>query len=270
MIDLNKILEKKEIFFISGPCVIENEDITLQTAEAIKKISDELSVHIIFKSSYKKANRSSCNSFRGPGIEKGLSILSKVKDQFGLSILTDIHETNEVAAVSEVADIIQIPAFLCRQTELIEESAKTGKWINIKKGQFMAPEDMLLAAEKVFSTNNRKVLITERGSFFGYHNLVVDFRSIPILKGLGLPVIFDGTHSVQLPGGLGASSTGQKEFVAPLSKSACAIGANGFFFEAHPKPEKALSDAHNSLDFIELRSLIKVLVNLSKALKEIE
>lgn len=270
MKDLKTALSEKQLFFIAGPCVIEDENICLTIAEALKKIADDLSVPIFFKSSYKKANRTSPFSYRGPGLEKGLAILREVKSRTGLPVLTDVHETYEVEKVAQVADIIQIPAFLCRQTELIECAAKTGRWVNIKKGQFMAPEDMKHAAEKVTQCRNDKVLITERGTTFGYHNLVVDFRSIPILKSLGLPVIFDGTHSVQLPGGAAGASSGQRQFVIPLSRSACAAGVDGFFFEVHPDPDKALSDAANSLDLQTLQTLIRGLLAIKKAILDLD
>jgi len=270
MKNLKQSLKKHELFFIAGPCVIESESILLKTAESIKKLSLELDTVFYFKSSYKKANRSSYKSYRGPGLEKGLMLLEKVKTRFSLPILTDVHEVSEVEPVAKVADIIQIPAFLCRQTELIEEAARTGKWVNIKKGQFMAPEDMKYAAEKVFSQKNKKVLITERGTSFGYHNLVVDFRSIPILKKLRLPVIFDATHSVQLPGASGSHSSGKREFISPLARAACVTGCDGFFFEVHPRPDKAYSDAANSLTLKNLKSVVKDLLTLKQALNKIE
>jgi len=270
MKDLKQIIKENKLFFIAGPCVIESEKVLLKTAEYIKKISKQLGAAFYFKSSYKKANRSIYKSYRGPGLKKGLALLQKVKSRFSLPILTDVHEVSEVQAVAEVADIIQIPAFLCRQTALIEEAARTGKWVNIKKGQFMAPEDMKHAAEKVFRQKNKKVLITERGTTFGYHNLVVDFRSIPIIKDLRLPVIFDATHSVQLPSGSGSHSTGRKEFVSPLARAACAAGCDGFFFEAHPTPQKAYSDAANSLSLKELKSLVKDLMTIKRTLNKIE
>jgi 2-dehydro-3-deoxyphosphooctonate aldolase (KDO 8-P synthase) len=270
MIDLKKLIKKQALFFIAGPCVIENEEVCNIVAKELIKISEKLSVQLIFKSSYEKANRMSHRSYRGPGLEKGLSILKKIKARFGLPVLTDVHEIGEVDRAAETADILQIPAFLCRQTDLIEKAARTGRWVNIKKGQFMAPEDMKHAAEKVSHMNNNKVFITERGSSFGYHNLVVDFRSFSIMKDLGLAVVFDATHSVQLPGAGSGCSSGERQFITPLSRCACAAGADGFFFEVHPQPDKALCDGSNSLNIKVLHNTIKELLEIKKTLLKIE
>ncbi|MBN1522620.1 MAG: 3-deoxy-8-phosphooctulonate synthase [Candidatus Aureabacteria bacterium] len=267
---LERCLKESELFFIAGPCVIESEKTCFTVAGQLKDLTEELNVTIIFKSSYAKANRTSGLSFRGPGLIKGLSVLRKVKERFLLPVLTDVHEKSEVGPVAEVADIIQIPAFLCRQTELIEASAKTGRWVNIKKGQFMAPEDMIFAAEKAFRMKNKKVLITERGTSFGYHNLVVDFRGFSVMKKFNLPVIFDATHSVQLPGAEQGKSSGQREFINILSRCACAGGADGFFFEVHPRPVLALSDSANSLPLKDLKRNIQDLLKIKKTLKSIE
>lgn len=241
---------------IAGPCVIENEKMVFELARAIKKITGQLEIPFIFKASYDKANRTSIKSFRGPGLKKGLEILSRVKKKYNIPLLIDVHCTKDIPAVSKVADIIQIPAYLCRQTDLIVASAKTGKPINVKKGQFISPYTMKNVAEKIESTGNTKILLTERGTCFGYNNLVVDFRSLVIMKELGYPVVFDATHSVQLPGGLGDKTSGQREFILPLSKAALAVGIDALFLEVHPKPEKALSDGPNSIKLSELENFL--------------
>lgn len=246
-------------FLISGPCVIENRDITLETAEFLKETAGELDIPVIFKSSYDKANRTSVNSYRGPGIKQGLKILSEVKRQTGLPVISDIHGTEEVEGAADVLDVIQIPAFLCRQTDLLLEAGRTGVPVNLKKGQFLSPWDMRQALDKVTSTGNRSVLLTERGTSFGYNNLVVDMRSIPIMGDFGFPVVFDATHSVQLPGGGGTCSGGQREYVAHLARAAVSAGADGVFMEVHPDPDKALCDGPNSLPLSELRPLLRVL-----------
>jgi 2-dehydro-3-deoxyphosphooctonate aldolase (KDO 8-P synthase) len=246
-------------FLIAGPCVIENEKTTLEVAHFLSKIAEDLDIPVIFKTSYDKANRTSLDSFRGPGIENGLKIIQKVKQETGLPVLSDVHNTTEVKEAAEVLDVIQIPAFLCRQTDLLVETAQTGLPINIKKGQFLSPWDMEHTIGKVTSVNKHGILLTERGSSFGYNNLVVDMRSIAIMKNFGFPVIFDGTHSVQLPGGRGTSSGGQREFVRPLSRAAVAAGADGVFLEVHPHPDSALCDGPNSLPLNELRPLLTAL-----------
>jgi len=252
---------------ISGPCVIEDEAITLEIARSLRQIRDELDIPIIFKSSYDKANRTSLHSFRGPGIEKGLEILQKVKDDTGLPVLSDVHQIGEIESARKVLDVIQIPAFLCRQSDLVLAAAGSGRPINIKKGQFLSPWEMGQAIEKVTSTGNHNILVTERGNSFGYNNLVVDMRSIPIMKGFGFPVVFDATHSVQLPGGAGTCSGGQREFVDHLSRAAVAAGADGVFMEVHPDPECALCDGPNSLPLNELKPLLIKLKELHNLIR---
>lgn len=248
---------------ISGPCVIEDEETTFEIASALKQITGDLDIPLIFKASYDKANRTAIDSFRGPGIE-GLQILKNIKSELGLKVVSDVHRIAEVAAAAEVLDIIQVPAFLCRQTDLILEIAKTGKPVNIKKGQFLAPWDIAHIADKVVSTGNRQILITDRGSMFGYNNLVVDFRGIKIIQDIGWPVIFDATHSVQLPGGAGSSSGGQREFAPLLARAAMAAGADGIFIEVHKDPDKALCDGPNSLKLDTLHGLLSQLKAIHK------
>jgi 2-dehydro-3-deoxyphosphooctonate aldolase (KDO 8-P synthase) len=247
---------------IAGPCVIENEEITFYTAQRLKEICADLKISLIFKSSYDKANRTSLGSFRGPGIDRGLRILSDVKDRFGLPLLSDIHSVEEVKPASQVLDALQIPAFLCRQTDLVLAASKTGKAVNIKKGQFLAPWDMKNIIDKAASTGNRNIFITERGTSFGYNNLVVDIRSFPILRSFGYPVIFDVTHSLQLPGGQGSCSGGQREFAAHLARAAVAAGVDGLFMEVHPEPEKALCDGPNMISLDELPQLLKLVKSI--------
>lgn len=257
---------KNPLVIIAGPCVIETEKSTIDAAKRLKKISEKLKISLIFKSSYDKANRTSISSPRGPGIEKGLKILEKVKKETGMPVLSDIHSPEEVAYAAEVLDVFQIPAFLCRQTDLIVAASKTGKPVNIKKGQFLAPWEVKNIIEKFTSTGNHNLLITERGTSFGYNNLVVDMRSILIMQEFGYPVIFDATHSVQLPGGLGSASGGQREFVAPLSKAAVAVGCNGLFLEVHQDPDKALCDGPNMLRLDDLEKLLTTLKNMDELL----
>lgn len=245
-----------KLFLIAGPCVIESEKMAFEIAEGIKKAAVGLKIPFIFKASYDKANRSSINSYRGPGLKKGLEILSKIKKAFGVPVLTDVHCSHDVAAVAAVADIIQIPAFLCRQTDIIVAAAKTGKTVNIKKGQFISPRDMKNIIGKVESSGNKKIMVTERGTCFGYNNLVVDMRSIVIMKRFGYPVIFDATHSVQIPGGLGDSTGGESEFIFPLSRAAVAAGADGLFLEVHRNPEKAMSDGQNTVKLSCLKDFL--------------
>lgn len=253
------IQEKGPFFVIAGPCVIENEAITLHVADYLKETSVAMEIPVIFKTSYDKANRTSLDSFRGPGIEKGLDIIRKVKEKTGLSVLSDVHGLNEIGQAAHILDVIQIPAFLCRQTDLLLAAARTGLPVNIKKGQFLSPWEMEQAIRKISSVGNHKILMTERGTFFGYNNLVVDIRSIPIMKGFGYPVIFDATHSVQLPGGTGTSSGGQREFAEYLARAAVAAGANGVFIEVHPTPDSALCDGPNSLPLNQMRPLLALL-----------
>jgi 2-dehydro-3-deoxyphosphooctonate aldolase (KDO 8-P synthase) len=254
------------LVLISGPCVIEDYETTFNTASFIKKITHELDIPFIFKASYDKANRTSINSFRGPGIKEGLKILAQIKKELGIQILSDVHSIDEVEAAAQVIDIIQIPAFLCRQTDLILEVAKTKKTVNIKKGQFLSPGDIVNTVEKVTSTGNNSILITERGTCFGYNNLVVDFRSIKIIQdATGCPVIFDATHSVQLPGGDGTRSGGDRKFIPLLSKAAVAAGVSGIFLEVHQNPDKALCDGPNSLKLDNLFELLSTLKEIKDA-----
>ncbi|HPT41577.1 MAG TPA: 3-deoxy-8-phosphooctulonate synthase [Candidatus Gastranaerophilaceae bacterium] len=256
-----------KLTIIAGPCVIESMDILNKTAEGLKKITEVLDVNFIFKSSFDKANRSSINSFRGPGIEKGLEMLSKIKKEFDLPIVTDVHTESETKIAAEVADIIQIPAFLCRQTDLLIAAAKTGKIVNIKKGQFLAPEQMKSLIKKVTDSGNENVLLTERGTTFGYNNLVSDFRSIPIMQEFGYPVIFDATHSVQLPGVGEECSGGDRRFVPVLAKAAVAAGADGLFFEVHPDPDKALCDGPNMIALKDAQKLFKTCRDIFEIVK---
>lgn len=249
-------------FIIAGPCVLESLELALEVAHAAREAAAAHDIFLIFKSSYDKANRTSAGSFRGPGLAKGLDWLAQIRAATGLPVITDIHEPGEAAPVAEVADILQIPAFLCRQTSLLEAAGKTGRVVNIKKGQHVSPRDMGPALAKVAQSGNPRVLLTERGTFFGYNNLVVDMRSIPIMRGLGAPVIFDATHSVQLPGGAGCSSSGERDFVMPLARAAVAAGVDGVFLECHPNPDKALCDGPNSLFLTQLPGLLKQLAGL--------
>lgn len=244
------------LLLIGGPCTAESMELCCEVAAYLRDLCRELGVNYIFKASYDKANRSSGSSKRGPGLEAGLEILAEVKRRYGVPVITDIHETAEVARVAEVADVLQIPAFLCRQTDLLLAAARSGRTVNIKKGQFMAPEDMLGAVEKVRLGGNDRVMLTERGSSFGYHNLVVDFRSLPIMRNFGVPVVFDATHSVQLPGGLGHASGGNREYVRPLARAAAAVGIDALFAEVHPEPDRALSDGPNTLSFEDIRTVL--------------
>ncbi len=254
---------------IAGPCVIENKDITMRTAGKIKQITTKIGVPFIFKSSYRKANRTSINSFAGIGDEKALSILAEVKREFDIPILTDIHLPDEAEIAAETADILQIPAFLCRQTDLLIAAGKTGKVINVKKGQFLAPDDMKYIIDKIKFTGNNKILLTERGTFFGYQNLVVDMRSIVIMHNLGYPVVMDATHSVQIHGSSNVTG-GQSLFIKPLAKAAAAIGIDALFLEVHPEPSKALSDAASQLPLNELDNLLVEIQKIDKVVKQYE
>ena len=245
------------LVLIAGPCVIESEEMTFRTAESLKELSVELGVPLIFKSSFDKANRSSLSSFRGPGMKKGLKVLGDVKKRFSLPVTSDVHAVDQVEPAAEVLDLLQIPAFLCRQTDLILAASKTGKPVNVKKGQFLSPWEVKNITEKFVSTGNRNLLIMERGSSFGYHNLVVDVRGFPVIRSLGTPVIFDVTHSLQLPGGEGSHSGGQREFAAPLMRAAVGAGVNGLFIEVHPEPDRALCDGPNMIALSELKELLK-------------
>ncbi|MCX2745183.1 3-deoxy-8-phosphooctulonate synthase [Mangrovivirga sp. M17] len=251
----NVILGGDSPVLLAGPCAVENWDICAEVAEHMKRVTEETGFSYVFKASYDKANRTSADSFRSIGVDEALRILQRIKDEFDLPIVTDIHETHEVAPVSEVADILQIPAFLCRQTSLLMEAGKSGKAVNIKKGQFMDPQGMQFAADKVNSINSDKAFLTERGTTFGYNNLVVDVRSLPIMRQYA-PVVFDVTHSVQQPGGLGGSSGGQRQFAPYLAKAAAAAGVDGFFIETHPEPSKALSDGPNMVPLAEMAKFL--------------
>jgi 2-dehydro-3-deoxyphosphooctonate aldolase (KDO 8-P synthase) len=253
------------LVLIAGPCVIESIEIVTETADFLKKLSVDLDIPVIFKASYDKANRTSIRSFRGPGLTDGLSILAGIRQEFGLPVVSDVHTVDQVAAAARVLDIIQIPAFLCRQTDLLIAAARTGKPVNAKKGQFLAPWDMANVVEKLAEAGNRQVLLTERGAMFGYNNLVVDFRSLKIMQDLGCPVVFDATHSIQLPGGAGTSSGGQREFAPVLARAAVAAGADAVFMEVHPNPDQARCDGPNSLPLESLYDLISELKRIRAA-----
>jgi 2-dehydro-3-deoxyphosphooctonate aldolase (KDO 8-P synthase) len=258
----------KPLVLIAGPCVVENRELILQTAKTILGITQRLNIPFIFKSSYKKANRTSGDSFMTIGEEKALAILAEVKREFGVPLLTDIHTEEEAKTAAEVVDVLQIPAFLCRQTELLEAAGRTGKVVNIKKGQFLAPDDMHLAVKKVASTGSGKILLTERGTTFGYHNLVVDIRALPIMQKTGYPVILDATHSVQLPSGASNQSGGQPEFIFPIARAGVAAGIDGIFIETHPNPAKALSDAASQLKLSLLEELLKQVKTIDDIVKQ--
>ena len=264
-----KSLQSSErLTLIAGPCVIETEQLCIHVASTLQKLCRKLGIHYVFKASYDKANRTSAKSFRGPGIEDGLNILSKVKSKFGLPILTDIHKEAQAAEAAEVADILQIPAFLCRQTDLIAAAVRTGKIVNLKKGQFLSPAEMGQVIDKAKKMGGKQILVTERGTTFGYNNLVADMRSIPILQQFHVPVIFDATHSVQLPGGGGDKSSGQREFAPILARSAIAAGADGIFIETHPQPDRALSDGPNMIPLAEMPQILRGLLNVWHAVRD--
>ena len=252
---------------IAGPCVIESETHAMRMASRLVKIAAAAKVPLIFKASYDKANRSSLDSYRGPGLDAGLAVLRKVKESFGVPVLTDVHSVEQAGSAAEVCDVLQIPAFLSRQTDLLLAAGRTGRAVNIKKGQFLSPWDMGNAVKKVESTGNRKIILTERGASFGYHNLIVDMRSFPIMAKTGYPVVFDVTHSVQLPGGQGKSSGGQPEFIEPLARAGCAAGIDGVFLEVHDRPARALSDGTNALALALLPALLTRLVEISRLVR---
>ncbi len=262
-----KIGGENPLILIAGPCVIENEKSALDTAEKLKDICNEINIPLIYKSSYDKANRTSVKSFRGAGLKKGLKILKKVKDKFNIPVLSDVHKEEEIEETAEVLDIIQIPAFLSRQTDMIIRAAKTGKAVNVKKGQFLAPWDVKNIIAKIESTGNKKILITERGVSFGYNNLVADMRALPIMRSYGYPIIFDATHSLQLPGGAGNSSGGQREFVPHITRAAVAAGCDGIFMEVHPDPDKAPCDGPNMLKMTNLPLLLKQIKEIDTIIK---
>ena len=254
-------------FLIAGPCVIESEQLVMDTAGRVAEMTKALGIPYIFKSSFDKANRTSIKSFRGPGIKDGLAILKKVKDRFALPVLTDVHTEEQAMEAGKVVDVLQIPAFLCRQTDLLIAAAQTGKVVNVKKGQFLSPIEMGNAVKKIEECGSRQILLTERGSSFGYNNLVVDMRSFPMMRSFGYPVVFDATHSVQLPGGGGTKSGGQREFVEPLACAAAGAGVDGFFMEVHPNPDEALSDGPNMVPLHQLKSLLERIMRICDAAK---
>lgn len=259
---------RNNLFILAGPCVIESPDLALEVAEALAGISQRLKLPLIFKASFDKANRTSIDSFRGPGLEQGLEVLARVKEATGLPVVSDVHWPHQAAAAAQVLDVLQVPAFLCRQTDLLLAVGQTGKPVNIKKGQFVAPHDMGPVVAKVRSTGNKKVWLTERGSSFGYNNLVVDMRSLSVMADTGCPVVFDATHSVQLPGGLGKASGGDRRFVPALSKAAVAAGAHGVFMEVHPRPDEALCDGPNSWPLDQAEELMARLMDIYQAARE--
>jgi 2-dehydro-3-deoxyphosphooctonate aldolase (KDO 8-P synthase) len=256
------------LFLIAGPCVIESETHAMSMAEQLGAVAAELGVPYIFKASYDKANRSAGSSFRGPQLEEGLRILSNIKKRTGFPILSDVHDISQVGPAAEVCDILQIPAFLCRQTDLLVAAGRTGRAVNVKKGQFLSPFEIGNAAEKIASTGNKKIILTERGASFGYQNLIVDMRSFPIMRKFGYPVVFDVTHSVQLPGGEGKSSGGQPEFIEPLARAGAAVGIDGIFLEVHDNPAKALSDGTNALPLAQFRPLLQKIQRLAALSRE--
>jgi 2-dehydro-3-deoxyphosphooctonate aldolase (KDO 8-P synthase) len=260
-----KIGGTNPFFLIGGPCVIENQDHAFFMAKEIKKICEDLQISFIFKASYDKANRSSISSYRGPGAEQGLEILRTIKDELLVPVLSDVHETNQIEKAAQILDVIQIPALLSRQTDLIVEASKTQKTLNIKKGQFLSPHEMKNAVEKALSQGNENLIITERGTFFGYNNLVFDIRSIPVMKKWGFPVVIDASHSVQKPGGEGSSSGGEAEFIPYMAKAGVSVGADGVFLEVHDNPSQALSDKYNSLILKDLHNLLASLLRLRQA-----
>ncbi len=259
-----------KLTILAGPCAIESQEILDETAQGLKEITKDLDINFVFKSSFDKANRSSLASFRGPGMEKGLKMLQQVKEKYDLPIVTDIHEPSQAIEVAKVADIIQIPAFLCRQTDLLVSAGKTNKIINIKKGQFLAPEQMKSLIKKVEDAGNKNIMVTDRGTTFGYNNLVVDFRGIPIMREFGYPVVFDATHSVQLPGANGTSSGGDRRFVPTLAKSAMASGADVLFFEIHPEPDKALCDGANMVALKDAKELFDICNKIFKLVRGLD
>lgn len=263
------IVGGEDLFVIAGPCVIESETHALKMAETLRRITDELALPFIFKASYDKANRSSIHSFRGPGLEAGVKVLQRIKREVGVPILTDVHETTHVPLAREVADVLQIPAFLSRQTDLIVAAARSGRAINIKKGQFLAPWEMKNVVEKATSVGCRKIILTERGTTFGYNNLVVDMRSLPIMRRLGFPVVLDVTHGLQLPGGLGTMSGGQSEFIEYLARAGVACGVDGVFMEVHDNPAQALSDATTALPLERLAPLLTLLKRIHELVKTV-
>jgi len=258
----------ERLMLIAGPCVIESEEMAFEVAKFVRELGEETGTPVVFKASFDKANRTSIKSFRGPGLEEGLRILGEIREGVGIPVTTDVHCVRQVWRVAEVVDLIQIPAFLCRQTDLILEAGRTGKPVNVKKGQFLSPEEAAYIVEKLASVGNERVMITERGTTFGYHNLVVDMRSLVILRRLGVAVVFDATHSVQRPGGLGGASGGEREFAFPLARAAAAVGIDALFVETHPEPERALSDGPNMVPLSLLPLLWRAVLEVDKARKK--
>lgn len=256
------------LLLLAGPCVLESEEIAWQVASEMKRICGNLGITYVFKASFDKANRTSLSSFRGPGLEKGLRLLGRIRQEIGVPVVSDVHDVTQIEAAAEVLDIIQIPAFLCRQTDLLVAAAHSGKVVNVKKGQFVSPWDMKYAVEKIRGSGNNRILLTERGANFGYNNLVVDMRSFPVMRSLGCPVVYDATHSVQLPGGAGGSSGGQREFIPALTRAAMAAGIDGLFMEVHPDPDSAKCDGPNSWPLDRAEWLLEQLLAIRKALPE--
>ncbi len=255
------------LLLIGGPCALESEDLARNVAATMQEICDRLGISYVFKASFDKANRTSLDSYRGPGLEKGLATLAKIRQEIGVPVISDIHDVSQVDAAAEVLDVLQIPAFLCRQTDLLTAAARTGKTVNVKKGQFVSPWDMENAVNKMRGVGGQKIMLVERGASFGYNNLVVDMRSLPVMRSFGCPVIFDATHSVQLPGGAGGSSGGQREFISTLSKAAVAAGIDGLFLEIHPDPDKALCDGPNSIPLDQVEELLVQLIRVRNAVR---
>ncbi len=257
---------ERPLLLIAGPCVLESEELGLQVASTMQKICQSLGISYVFKASFDKANRTSISSYRGPGLDRGLASLKRIKQELGVPVISDIHEPGQAGAAAEVLDIIQIPAFLCRQTDLLTAAAATGKPINLKKGQFVSPWEIKNGVNKIRSSGTSQVMLVERGASFGYNNLVVDMRAFPVMRGFDCPVIYDATHSVQLPGGAGTSSGGQREFIAPLSRAAVGAGIDGLFMEVHPDPDQALCDGPNSIALDDIEALLRQLVSIRAAL----
>jgi len=257
--------DDQPLMLIGGPCALESEELAREVASTMKEICSRLGLNYVFKASFDKANRTSISSYRGPGLESGLEILGRIREDLQVPVISDIHEVHQVEPAAEVLDIIQIPAFLCRQTDLLTAAAQSGKPVNVKKGQFVSPWDMANVVNKLRESGGKKVMLVERGASFGYNNLVVDMRSLPVMRSLGCPVVFDATHSVQLPGGAGGSSGGQREFIAPLARAAVAAGIDGLFMEIHPEPEKALCDGPNSIPLAEIEDLLAQLLKVRQA-----
>ncbi|MBU6452035.1 MAG: 3-deoxy-8-phosphooctulonate synthase [Cyanobacteria bacterium REEB67] len=264
----HEVAEGGKFLIIAGPCVIESYEMLLKTATHLHELSTKHNFNLVFKSSFDKANRTSVNGFRGPGLEKGLEMLADIKAKLGMPVLSDIHEAEQCPLAGTVLDVLQIPAFLCRQTDLLVAAARTGKCVNVKKGQFLAPRDMKNAVKKIVDSGNKNILLTERGTSFGYNNLVVDFRAIPIMKENGYPVIFDATHSVQIPGGAGDASTGERQYVPTLARAAVVAGVNGMFMETHPNPDEAKSDGPNQVPLAQAEELISQVLQLYNVVKD--